>query len=97
MPNPPPTHQLADAIREVTIAVQNAIDDGHRSREIDADDLVEILLAIADRLDPPVGDTKNAVAFPCPDCGESHADRLVWQDDECVRCDTCGTIYCPEY
>jgi len=90
-----PTHQLADAIREVTIAVQKAIDDGHRSRLIDADDLVEVLLAIADRLDPPVGDMKNTVAFPCPDCGESNADRLVWQDDEFVRCDTCGTVYSP--
>lgn len=49
-----PAHQLADAIRDVTAAVQKAIDDGHRSRMIDADDLVEVLLSIADRLDPPI-------------------------------------------
>lgn len=49
-----PDHQLADAIRNVTIAMQRAIEDGHRSRMIDADDLVEVLLAIADQLDPPV-------------------------------------------
>lgn len=91
-----PTHPLADAIREVSIAVQKAIDNGHRSRMIDADDLVEVLLAIADRLDPPVGDTKNAVVFPCPDCGESNADSLIWRDDVLVRCDTCGTVYSPE-
>ncbi len=90
-----PTDQLADAIREVTASVQKAIADGHRSRDIDADDLVEILLAIADRLDPPVGDTMNEVAFPCPDCGEADADLLVWLDDEFVRCETCGTIYSP--
>jgi hypothetical protein len=45
-----PEHKLADAIRNVTIAVQKAISDGHWSRMIDADDLVEILLAIADQL-----------------------------------------------
>lgn len=89
------THQLADAIREVTAAVQKAIDDGHRSRMIDADDLVEVLLSIADRLDPPVRE-QSRVAFPCVNCGESDADRLVWQDDEFVRCSNCGTIYAPD-
>jgi predicted RNA-binding Zn-ribbon protein involved in translation (DUF1610 family) len=89
-----PTHQLADAIREVTIAMQKAIDDGHRSRMIDADDLVEVLLSIADRLDPPIRE-QNRVAFPCVNCGESDADRLEWQEDEFVRCSTCGTIYSP--
>ncbi|RLS59560.1 MAG: hypothetical protein DWH91_00125 [Planctomycetota bacterium] len=89
-----PNHQLADAIREVTAAVQKALDDGHRSRKIDADDLVEVLLSIADRLDPPVREP-NHVQFPCPKCGEVDADRLVWQDDEFVRCSSCGTIYCP--
>lgn len=49
-----PEHKLADAIRSVTIAMRRSIDDGHRSRVIDADDLVEVLLAIADQLDPPV-------------------------------------------
>lgn len=90
-----PQLPLADAIREVTAAMQRAIDDGYRSRMIDADDLIEVLLAIADRLDPPVPDTTNEVAFPCPECGESYADRLIWQDDEFVRCDACGTIFAP--
>ncbi len=45
---------VADAIREVTSGVQRAIEEGHRSKEIDADDVVEILLSIADRLDPPL-------------------------------------------
>lgn len=90
-----PTLQLADAIREVTAAVQKSIDDGHRSRMIDADDLVEVLLAIADRLDPLVREP-NHVQFSCPNCGEVAANRLVWQDDEFVRCETCGTIYSPD-
>jgi predicted RNA-binding Zn-ribbon protein involved in translation (DUF1610 family) len=87
--------QIADAIREVAAAVQSAIAEGYRSRMIDADDLVEVLLSIADRLDPPVRETTNDVAFPCPECGEANSDRLIWQDDEFVRCDTCGTIYSP--
>lgn len=90
-----PTHQLADAIREVTVAIQNEIAEGHRSRMIDADDLVEVLLSIADRLDPPIRETTNQVAFRCPQCGEADADRLVWQDDEFIRCETCGTVYNP--
>ena len=67
--------QVADAIRQVTIAMQKAIDDGHRSKMIDADDLVEVLLAIADQLDPPVPETRNEVMFPCENCGEADADR----------------------
>ena len=48
--------QVADAIREVTAGMQTAIDEGHRSSQIDAHDMVEVLLAIADRLDPPLED-----------------------------------------
>lgn len=89
-----PELKVADAIREVTIAVQQAIAEGYRSRMIDADDLVEVLLAIADRLDPPVPDTV-ATEFACPDCGMVDSDRLIWQDGEYVRCDACGTIFDP--
>jgi hypothetical protein len=38
-----PMPKLADAIRSVTAKVQRAIDEGYRSRAIDADDLVEVL------------------------------------------------------
>jgi hypothetical protein len=31
----------------------------------------------------------------CPGCGEDRYDLLVWQDDEQVRCFTCGTTYAP--
>jgi hypothetical protein len=47
--------EIADAIREVTGKMLNAIKDGYRSRRIDADDLVEVLLAIAGRIDLPCG------------------------------------------
>ncbi|MCA9028762.1 MAG: hypothetical protein KDA86_26400, partial [Planctomycetaceae bacterium] len=82
------------------IAMQKTIADGYRSRMIDADDLVEVLLAIADRLDPPVAESVTP-EFACPDCGERHSDRLVWIADEFpgaerfVRCDACGTIFDP--
>jgi hypothetical protein len=46
--------QVADALRVVGARMQQAIDAGQRSRTIDADDLVEVLLAVADELDPPV-------------------------------------------
>jgi hypothetical protein len=46
------TRELADAIREVTAKVQWEIDHGRRSRSIDAEDLVEVLRAIVDQLDP---------------------------------------------
>jgi predicted RNA-binding Zn-ribbon protein involved in translation (DUF1610 family) len=84
---------LVDAIRAVAGSVQQAIADGCRSRMIDADDVVEVLLAIADRLDPPVR-VEVAPECACPECGERHIDRLVWQDD-LVRCTSCGITFDP--
>ena len=46
--------EVADAIRDVTTAMQTALDEGQCSIRIDAWDLVEALLAIADHLDPPI-------------------------------------------
>lgn len=53
MPRTRPTDSIADGLRDVAMSLEKAIDDGHRSRSIDAYDLVETLLTIADRLDPP--------------------------------------------
>jgi DNA-directed RNA polymerase subunit RPC12/RpoP len=78
---------LADAIRKVTASVQQAIDDGHRSRAIDADDLVEVLLCIADELDP-----ERAVERPlaCPECGSTKSTDV---DNDVVACTGCGVEY----
>lgn len=46
-------NRVADAMRAVGARMQQAIDAGQRPRAIDADDLVEVLLAVADELDPP--------------------------------------------
>lgn len=44
---------LADAIRKITAAMQTELESGRRSKRIDAHDLIEVLLAIADEIDPP--------------------------------------------
>ncbi|HPF38953.1 MAG TPA: hypothetical protein PK093_09940 [Phycisphaerae bacterium] len=31
----------------------------------------------------------------CPGCGERDMDRLIWIDDDRVRCAVCGTLYSP--
>jgi hypothetical protein len=54
--------QVADAIRTVTAKVQAAIEDGERARMIDADDLVEILLAIANELDRTASESELMAA-----------------------------------
>jgi hypothetical protein len=51
--------EVADAIRQVTAAIQKQLDRGDRSRQIDAEDLIDILLTIAERLDPPLRSTKR--------------------------------------
>lgn len=47
------TPDVADAIRQVTAKIQHELDAGRRSTRLDAHDLVDILLAIADEIDPP--------------------------------------------
>jgi len=51
--------QVADAIRKVTAAMQAELETGRRSTHLDANDLVEVLLAVADELDPPFSDDKR--------------------------------------
>ena len=47
--------ELADALRKVTAAMQTEIESGRRSTQIDAHDLIDLLLAVADQIDPPFG------------------------------------------
>jgi hypothetical protein len=58
-----PEHKIADAFLVVALRLEEKIERGHRSTVIDANDLLETLLSIADRLDPPVPDTNPAE--PC--------------------------------
>ena len=50
--------RIADAVRAVAIALDDAVE-RRRSAKIDAHDLMEALLAIADALDPPLGEPKT--------------------------------------
>lgn len=44
---------VADTIRDVAVKMDRAISEGYRSAKVDAHDIIEILLAIADGLDAP--------------------------------------------
>ena len=52
------TTTIADAIRKVTVAMQNELESGRRSNALGAYDLVDVLLAIADEIDPPLRPTQ---------------------------------------
>jgi len=41
----------------------------------------------------PTPNAHIAEAHGCPRCGETHQDKLVWQDDETIECASCGTRY----
>jgi len=47
-------NRFVDALREDATSIERAVEEGERSAQISAHDFVEALLAIADRLDPPV-------------------------------------------
>ena len=47
-------NRLVDVMRDVAAALEREVEEGRRAAQIDAHDLIETLLAIADRLDPPV-------------------------------------------
>lgn len=81
--------KFADAIRKVTTTMQTELDAGRRSSRIDANDLIDLLLAIADEADPPLGDQVSRI-HACPGCNERRLDLLVWQDDDSLTCGTCG-------
>ncbi len=53
---------IADALRVVALRLEEAIERGKRSNRIDANDLLETLLAVADQLDPPVGEPVSSPA-----------------------------------
>ncbi|MEX1230841.1 MAG: hypothetical protein WEB58_11420 [Planctomycetaceae bacterium] len=87
--------KIADAFRNVALRLELALDEGRRSKRIDAEDLLQTLLALADELDPPVPDNVPSDAG-CPKCGERDVDQLVWLDDESVQCSRCRTTYRPD-
>lgn len=55
-----PLKATAEALRKVTAAIQAELHAGRRSSRLDAHDLVDILLAVADEIDPPFGSASPA-------------------------------------
>jgi len=51
--------RVADALRKVTAAMHTELETGRRSTRIDAHDLLDLLLAVADELDPPLPKPKR--------------------------------------
>ncbi len=49
-----PEERIADVLRLVAMRLELAVDAGRRSPRIDANDLLETLLSVADELDPPI-------------------------------------------
>ena len=66
-----------------------------RSIRLAAEDLIQVLLAVADEFDPPMRCELVAENDQCPGCGQRDPDMLVWQDDDTMRCASCGTEYQP--
>ena len=52
-------HRMADALRKVTAAMQEELAAGRRSTHIDTNDLLDLLLAVADEFDPPLPQPKR--------------------------------------
>ncbi|MEX1231991.1 MAG: hypothetical protein WEB58_17230 [Planctomycetaceae bacterium] len=86
---------IAAAFRHIALRFETALEEGRRSKRIDAEDLLQTLLALADELDPPVPDNVPPDAG-CPNCGERDVDNLVWVSDEMVQCSRCRTTYRPD-
>ena len=55
-----PEHKIADALRVVALRLENALEEGRRSSRIDANDLLETLLAVANQLAPPISEAPES-------------------------------------
>ena len=62
MPTVTTEHKIADAFRVVAMRLEDALERGRRSKKLDANDLLETLLSVADLLDPPIPDTEEPEA-----------------------------------
>jgi predicted RNA-binding Zn-ribbon protein involved in translation (DUF1610 family) len=39
--------------------------------------------------------TDELVDYPCPYCSEARIDYLEWEDDDIIKCISCGRSYRP--
>ena len=54
-----PDERVADALRKVALAVETELESGRRAGQIDAYDVAELFLAIADEIDPPLKEKRK--------------------------------------
>jgi hypothetical protein len=54
----------------------------------------QITIVQSQQPDEPEGDPVDEDAA-CPNCGERDSDKLLWLDDDQVRCITCDKVYQP--
>ena len=59
-----PEQNVADAFRVVALRFEEALERGRRSKDFDANDLLETLLSVADQLDPPVTEAEPTTVEP---------------------------------
>jgi hypothetical protein len=57
-----PEQRMADELRTAALRLEHAMESGHHSSRIDANDLLETLLGVAEELDPdtPANNTPTA-------------------------------------
>lgn len=72
------------ATRNCQSTPQGAIAHRVASPKIDANDLIDLLLAIADELDPLIN-LQVGPGYACPGCGEREADQLQCQVRDDLR------------
>ena len=54
-----PEQNVADALRVVALRLEEALERGRRSKDFDANDLLQTLLSVADCLDPPTTEVET--------------------------------------
>lgn len=54
-----PEQNVADALRVVALRLEEALERGRRSKDFDANDLLQTLLSVADCLDPPTAEAET--------------------------------------
>ncbi|MBM4020578.1 MAG: hypothetical protein FJ288_20045 [Planctomycetes bacterium] len=91
-------HEVWDKCREVERTVGRDLDSLERviqdiAAAVDDPDQIDVAY-VRDAINAQA-DEMVAQADACPGCGERNVDNLVWQDDQTVKCTTCGKQYMP--
>ena len=86
------TRQIADIIDKHLKAERERLQ-GRLLEATEAQERVGQEIAGLREAERPVECKPVLEGFGCPRCGERREDWLIVQDDESVRCGTCGLVY----